>query len=302
MGSFNETVLITGASGFLGSNLCRRLVHKGAEVHAVSRLQRIPESGCMRWWQGDMADVETTRALLGKIKPDVIIHLAGLSTASPERELVLPTLHSLLVSTVNLLVVAAEMHCRRIILAGSLTEPLPNRSESIPDSPYAAAKWASGGYARMFHQLYDVPVATVRPFMTYGPRQDKRKLIPHVILSLLKGEIPKLSSGQREFDWIYVDDVVEGFLLAAEAPGIEGRTIDLGSGALVSVRTVVEKLTDLVGSTERPQFGALPDRPFEQARTADIGEAYAAIAWKPKTSLTEGLDRTVEWYSNGSLV
>ena len=70
----------------------------------------------------------------------------------------------------------------------------------------------------------------------------------------------------------------------------------------MSVRTVVEKLTDLVGSTERPQFGALPDRPFEQARTADIGEAYAAIAWKPKTSLTEGLDRTVEWYSNGSLV
>ena len=67
MGSFNETVLITGASGFLGSNLCRRLVHKGTEVHAVSRLQRIPESGCMRWWQGDMADVETTRVLLGKM-------------------------------------------------------------------------------------------------------------------------------------------------------------------------------------------------------------------------------------------
>lgn len=291
-----EKILVTGASGFLGSHLCQRFVHNGAEVHAVSRIQRNPGSGCLRWWQGDMADIETTRALLCEIKPGLIIHLAGLSTASPERELVLPTLHSLLVSTVNLLVVAAEIGCRRIILAASLTEPQPNSSEIIPGSPYAAAKWASGGYARMFHKLYDVPVVTVRVFMTYGPRQDKRKLIPHVILSLLNGEAPKLSSGQQEFDWIYVDDVVEGFLLAAEAPGIDGRTIDLGSGVLVSVRTVVENLVELTGSKIDPQFGAVSDRPFEQVRVADIAYPYAKLGWKATTSLEEGLESTVHWY------
>ena len=93
-------------------------MHLGAEVHAVSRNQRNSESGCVRWWQGDMADIGIVRGLLYEIKPDVVFHLAGLSTAIPDRELVLPTLHSLLVSTVNLLVVAAEIRCRRVVLTG----------------------------------------------------------------------------------------------------------------------------------------------------------------------------------------
>jgi nucleoside-diphosphate-sugar epimerase len=292
-----EKILVTGASGFLGSNLCRRLMHNGAQVHAVSRTPRNSESGCVCSWQGDMADIGTVRRLLYEIKPDVVFHLAGLSTASPDRELVLPTLHSLLVSTVNILTVSAEIGCRRVVLAGSLTEPQPGLSEITPGSPYAAAKWACGAYARMFYELYRVPVVIVRPFMTYGPGQNERKLIPHVILSFLRGEAPKISSGQQQFDWIFVDDVIDGFLAAAGAPEVEGRTIDLGSGTLVSIRTMVQTLVDLTGSKIDPHLGAVSDRPFEQARTADMSHAYAALNWKPKISLREGLSRTVSWYS-----
>ena len=243
-----------------------------------------------------MAEISSVRDLFQQVKPGVVFHLSGLATASPDRELVLPTLHSLLVSTVNILMVAAETRCRRVVLAASLTEPVPGRFEITPGSPYAAAKWASGAYARMSHELYGLPVVMVRPFMTYGPGQDERKLIPYVILSLLKGEAPKLSSGQQQFDWIYVDDVMDGFLAAAEAPNVEGHTIDLGSGTLVPIHALVGQIIDLIGNRVQPLFHALPDRPYESVRVANINDGYAKLGWKPTTSLNSGLKYTVNWY------
>jgi len=113
------------------------------------------------------------------------------------------------VSTVNLLTVAANIGCRRIVLLASLEEPEPGHTDAAPASPYAAAKWTSGTYGRMFHKLYQTPVVLVRPFMTHGPRQDVRKIIP-LLPSPLQDQAPKLASGQRQVDWIYVDDVIEG--------------------------------------------------------------------------------------------
>jgi len=110
------------------------------------------------------------------------------------------------VSTVNLLTVAANIGCRRIVLLASLEEPEPGHTDAAPASPYAAAKWTSGTYGRMFHKLYQTPVVLVRPFMTYGPRQDVRPCY-HL---LLQDQAPKPASGQRQVDWIYVDDVIEG--------------------------------------------------------------------------------------------
>ncbi len=288
-------VLVTGASGFLGSHLCYRLGEGGAEIHAVSRSARITEARSARWWQGDMTDIATVRGILKEIKPDVIFHFSGLVTAASDLELVLPTLHSLLVSTVNILTVASETGCGRVVLAASLTEPEPNHTEATPGSPYAAAKWASSAYARMFYKLYRTPVVIVRPFMTYGPLQDVRKLIPYVTLSLLRGEPPKLSSGQWQADWIYVDDVINGLLTVAQLSGIEGCTIDLGSGVLVPARIVVRHLVRLTGSHVSPEFGALPDRPLEQVRVADTAYAHAKLGWKATTPLEEGLRRTMDW-------
>ena len=174
--------------------------------------------------------LQTSTMFCQRCEPEVIYHLAGSVGASPDRQLVLPTFHSLLLSTINLLSVATELGCRRIILAGSLTEPRPQDAVPVPSSPYAAAKWAAGGYGQMFHALYETPIVVLIPFMTFGPGQDQTKLIPSVILSALRGESPQLASGRWEADWVYVDDVIEGFLTAAHAPDIDGRTIDLGSG------------------------------------------------------------------------
>ena len=295
-----EKVLVTGGSGFLGSHLCRRLVECGAEVHATSRLPRSQKEDGVRWWQADLGDATVARTLVSKVKPDVIYHLAGSVGASPARELVLPMLHSLLVSTVNLLTTVAETGCRRLILTGSLTEPQASRPDATASSPYAVAKWAGSAYGRMFHRIFDTPCVIVRPFMTYGPAQDPRKIIPTVILALLKGEAPRLSSGRWEADWIFVDDVIEGFLKAAVRQEIDGATIDLGSGRLASVRTIAELVAELIGNGIKPLFGALPDRPLMPVRVADLSETTARLGWKPKISLEEGLRQTVAWYRTHS--
>jgi UDP-glucose 4-epimerase len=289
-------VLVTGATGFIGSHLCRALREGGAEVHAVSRQ---PPEGCtddMHWWRGDVADSDRVAQLVKSVQPQILFHLASRVEGSRDAALVLPTLRSNLVSTVNVLSAACEFGCR-VVLTGSLEEPVAQDSTQIPCSPYAVAKWAASGYARMFHELYHLPVITLRLFMVYGPgQQDLKKLIPYVILSLLRGEPPKLSSGNRDVDWIYVRDVVEAFLAAGSNPEVTG-TVEVGSGELVTIRDVVERLVREVNPSVQPLFGAIPDRPMEQVRVADVASSRHLIGWKPVTSLDQGLKETVDWYA-----
>ena len=289
--------LVTGAAGFIGSALCRRLASLGVEVHGVSRSARNAENYIARWWQCDLEDFEAVRSLVRKSKPQLIFHLASNSAGSRAPELVVPIFHSNLHTTVNLLSAANEVGCQRIFLTGSMEEPDPGMEWPIPSSPYAAAKFAAGTYGRMFHAVYDMPVVLLRVFMVYGPNQrETYKLIPYVILSLLKGESPKLSSGDRAVDWIYIDDVVEGFIAATIAPGVEGQTIDIGTGRLDSVRTVVEHLYDLLQPGKQPPFGSTVDRPLEQVRAANVEDSFSKTKWRAKIDLREGLRRTIEWY------
>jgi UDP-glucose 4-epimerase len=292
-----QQILVTGASGFIGSHLCLRLCQAGAEVHGVYRSQCPTDQRDRRWWQADLADLNRVKEIVDEVQPAIIFHLASHVKGAPGLEHVLPTFRSNLQSTVNILTIAAECHCQRVILTGSLAEPDMENGETFPSAPYAASKWASSGYARMFHALYGLPVVVARVFMVYGPGQvDLTKLIPYVTLSLLRGEIPKITSGSRLVDWVYVSDVVDGFLALANQPGIDGSTVDLGSGSLVSIRDIVQQVTSIVGTGKMPEFGALPDRPMEPTRLAKSAETFAKIGWKPQVPLQEGLKCTVDWY------
>lgn len=289
-------ILVTGASGFLGSRLCSRLVAARAEVHAISRVARVSTDANLHWRQADVEDLDSARKLVSEVEPDEIFHFGGLVNGAPELRLVVPTFHSLVTSTVNLLAVAAETGCRRVLLVGSLEEPTEGSIEMSPTSPYGAAKWAASVYGRMFFKLFELPVVIARTYMTYGPGQPRWKVVPTTILSLLRGEPPRLSSGQRELDWVYVDDVVDGLLLAAWVPGLEGATIDLGTGTLTPIREIVAQLVELLAPAVKPIFHALPDRPRGEERAANVADTLAKIGWAPTTSLGEGLARTVDWY------
>jgi UDP-glucose 4-epimerase len=292
-----KKVLVTGASGFIGHHLCRKLDAMGCEIHGISRTKRQDEANGMKWWQSDLMEPEALLRTMRSIKPDIVYHLSGFDTGSRESEVVLPTFHSILTSTVNLLASLEKIGCERILLAGSMEEPRSDETRFSSISAYAAAKWAGSIYGRMFHALYNLPVVMLQVFMVYGPRHlDVKKLIPSVTLSLLKNEIPKLTNGSRMIDWIYIDDVTDGLMAAAQAKKAVGETVEIGSGELITVRGIVSELVSLINPTSRLDYGAIADRPHEGVRVADTRKTYELIGWKSRISLREGLQQTVGWY------
>jgi nucleoside-diphosphate-sugar epimerase len=308
-----EKVLVTGARGFIGSQLCKRLVVSGVELHAVSRqppadivawwqsiggdMSDAPRAAAIRWWNVDLIDLQATRELIRTVLPATTYHLASLVTGSRGLEMVLPILQNNFGTAFNLFLATAEYGAGGIVLAGSFEEP--DDRDPVPCSPYAAAKGAASGYARMFGALYQTKVVMAKISMVYGPGQaDLTKLVPYVTTAFLRGERPKLSSGIRLVDWICVDDVVEGLIACAHASSAAGRTVDLGSGEVCSIREIVQQLRDLVPGAPEPHLGAVPDRQLERLGKADVATSYKLIGWKPSTTLQAGLRRTVDWYKS----
>lgn len=292
-------ILVTGAGGFIGSHLCRRLIAMGSEVVGVSRKSPQNPETCTYWMKGDLSQADTAKKILERAEPEIVFHLASHVVGARNVQLVMPTFQDNLASTVNLLIEANRLGCRKVVLVGSLEEPENASGHLIPSSPYAAAKSAASAYGRMFHSLYGTPVTIARLFMVYGPGQrDLNKLIPFVILSLLKKEIPKLTSGKRLVDWIFVDDVVDALVRMAQAQHIEGETLDIGFGELHSVQSVVLKISELIDPSVEIAFGNLADRPMEQVRMASTEKTFVKIGWKPTTTLAMGLEETVKWFRN----
>jgi nucleoside-diphosphate-sugar epimerase len=291
-------VLVSGGAGFIGSALCSALVEAGAVVHSVSRRPNGPPD-VERHWQVDLGDVEPTTSVVREVRPDYVFHLASHVWGAPDLKHVLPSFRGNLQSSVNLMHALTEQGCKRFITTGSLVEPDPNVAQKVPNSPYAAAKWASSDYARMFHALYGLPVAIARVFMVYGPgQQDETKLVPYVIRCVQAGRPPQITSGVHQIDWIFVEDVVRGFLKLATAANVDGQSADLGSGTVVSTASLVTQICDLMDAGVRPVFGALPDRPLEPKRIANIEASERLIGWKPRVDLTAGLTRTIAWYGS----
>lgn len=290
-----RTILITGANGFLGRHLIARLQNKGARICAISRTKSLL-AGSVDWREGDLTHREWLETTVAEIRPDIIYHLASASQGGQEARYVMPAFENDLRTTVHTLLAAQACGCPRVILVASLEEPVFGGRPFRLSSPYAAAKSCCTFYGLLFHQLYGVPVTILRPFMAYGPGQKEHKLIPHTILALLKGESPRLSSGVRPVDWVYVDDVITAFLDAALRPEAEGAMIDLGSGTLVTVRALIEQIHSLIPGSPPPAFGALPDRRDEVVRCAETGTALRLLGWKVSTPLSEGLAKTIDSY------
>lgn len=292
---FPKRILITGATGFIGRSLARRLQSAGSDVHGTSRYDRSEDELQITWHKGSFEDLDDTKNIIAAVKPDLIFHLSGMVTGSNEVDNVIPTFHSLVTSTVNLLSVAASVGCcERIVIVGSSNEP----TNEYPNSPYAAAKWASSMYSRLFQTLYNLPIVIARTFVAYGPGQPQDKLIPYVMSKLMNGERPRLSSGTWKTDWIFIDDVVEGLIRCATTPGIEGCRIDIGTGKYASVREIVDKIVAVLDPSITPQFGAIADRHAEHTPVANTTYAREKLQWRPEISLEEGLRRTIDHATN----
>jgi nucleoside-diphosphate-sugar epimerase len=286
---------VTGAAGFIGTALCRALSARGAEVYGWGR-KRHDELQVAHWHDCDVTDAPRVEKLFAHVRPDVVFHLAARVTGSRNGELVLPILRDNLLGTVHVLAAAASHGNARVLCLGSLQEP-DLEPRAAPNSPYGAAKFAANAYARMYAEVFSLPVTIARPFMVYGPGQlDLTKLVPYVATQLLSGQQALLSSGAQAFDWVYVDDVVDALLATAATPHTVGKTIDVGCGVLTPVKEVALGIARRLQKPDALRLGAIADRRMEQTRCSDVEATARLTGWRSRVGLEQGLDATVEWY------
>ena len=293
-------VLVTGASGFIGSNLAARLEQLGAIVEPVSRVIRTQvKAGARIFHVADLTNFEQCRALIRAAKPDIVFHLASHVTGRQDLGTVIAALNGNLVAAVNLMTALAE-HAKptSVVIAGSSEEPRTFSfadAESAPYSPYAAAKLGASAYGAFFRRTMGLPVSHARIFMGYGPGQlDLVKLVPYITVSLLRGQAPRLASGTRLADFTFIDDIVNGLLTLGGRPDIA--SLEIGTGQLTSVADVARTLGSIIDPSAKIVFGDVADRRNEPSRMADVVETARLAGWKPDVGLDTGLRRTVDWF------
>jgi nucleoside-diphosphate-sugar epimerase len=289
-----KKILLTGASGFIGEHVYSALFALGAQVYGVSRKKQEKNEKIM-WSQADLSKQEDVERVVSLVKPDIIIHLAGEVTGSRDMSVVRPTFKNIATSALNLLEIVTQKNIKRLILVGSMEESVGGNE--MPGSPYSAAKMTASLYAKLFYTLYKTPVVTLRLFMVYGPNQkDASKIIPYTINSILDSKSLSFSSGRRKVDWIYIDDVVRAIVASVSANGIEGKTIDIGTGVYTSIRDVIKTVASKMKYNENLGFGKLPDRIFEKETKANINLAEMYLRWKAQIVISVGLEKTIKWH------
>jgi len=284
-------ILVTGATGFVGRHLCDALTILGAEIYAVSRTANAGRDGSGIAFEAvDVQDYAALRAMIHRVRPAIVYHLAGLVDTGRDLSLLLPTLRTNLLGSVHLLHALTEIGCERVIVMGS-SEELCCAHGGAPNSPYTASKAAGHLYGNLYHRLYQLPLVTARIFMAYGPRQPAQKFIPYTITSLLQRQAPRLKSGNRVCDLIFIDDLVHGLLTTALASGVVGNTIDLGTGSGTSLRDIAEMLVEIIGSAAMPIDAGGDDRPCDAPQLADIRTHHLLGDWHPRWSLRRRPDQ-----------
>ncbi len=306
-------MLVTGAGGFIGSHLAERLVALGAEVRGYFRYT----SGGGRGWidhaaadvrnaidpvLGDLRDADAVQhAVRGT---DLVFHLGALvgipySYVHPRE-----TFDTNVAGTLNV-VTAARDHEVSLLVHTSTSEtygtatyvPIDEKHPLQAQSPYSATKIAADKLAESFQHSFAVPVTTVRPFNTYGPRQSPRAVIPTIASQALHGTTVVLGHLSPTRDFTYVSDTVEGFIRAAAVAAI-GQTFNLGSGEEISVGGLVELIGEILGTQLQVEHDPKRDRPdaSEVNRlVSDNTRAREVLGWEPTVSLRDGLSRTLEW-------
>ncbi|MDQ6692921.1 MAG: GDP-mannose 4,6-dehydratase [Chloroflexota bacterium] len=314
-GSFwvGKRVLVTGAGGFIGSHLVERLVHEGASVRAFVHYNSRADWGLLEWLApdilssieiafGDLKDPDAVRTVIeGR---EVVFHLGALIAIPYSYKNPVDVVQANLIGTLNVLTASRSTKVERMVQVSTSEvygtaryAPIDEEHPLHGQSPYSASKIGADKLAESFYCSFDLPVVTLRPFNTYGPRQSARAVIPTIITQALTSDVVRLGALSPTRDLTFVHDTVRGFLLAGSVSGIEGETINLGTGQEVSIGGLAERIIALVGRSvtlEADPARLRPEKSEVLRLIADNRKAALRLGWTPTVSLDEGLELTIE--------
>jgi len=287
-------VLVTGAGGFIGSHVSRALVERGHQLTVLLRPgsvhSRIDDLlGRVEVMVVDMAEPAAVAAAVAEARPEMCVHLAWFTEPSAYLRAVPENLVSLAAGA-NLLAVLVASKCRRVVLGGTCLE---HSGEPLSASIYATAKRALHLLAEHLARV-GISAACAHLYYVFGPHEDPRRVIPSVLLTLLRGEAVAVTAGEQLRDYLYVTDVASGLCALLESD-LTGR-VDVCAGRGVRLREVLQCLGREVGRTDAICFGQRPYGRDELFEAVGDSQALRALGWHPKMGLAEGMACTVEWW------
>jgi dTDP-glucose 4,6-dehydratase len=305
-------VLVTGAGGFIGSHLAEALVEAGAKVRAFVIYDSLGSSGWldhsarrgdMEIVAGDLADRDSVRDAVEGC--EIVFHLGALIAIPYSYRAPVSYVRANVDGTLNVLQAARDLGNIRVVHTS--TSEVYGTARYVPideahplqaQSPYAATKIAADKLAESFHLSFGLPVTTVRPFNTFGPRQSPRAVIPTIILQCLNGGEVRLGNLQPTRDFTFVDDTVSGFLCAAQSDAAVGETVNLGTGREISIGELSRLIGRITGTEPKIVQEAQRVRPADsevERLCADTSRARKSFGWEPQVTLEEGLARATAW-------
>jgi UDP-glucose 4-epimerase len=311
-----EKFLVTGGAGFIGSNICKKLVSDGCFVRIVDNLLTGKKSNLkdfidkIEFIEADMGDEEVARTAMKDI--DVVLHQGALPSVPRSVDDPAATHKNCVDATFTLLVAARDAGIKRFVYASSSsaygdTPTLPKIETMIPQplSPYAVGKLVGEYYCSVFYKVFGLETVSLRYFNVFGPHQDPTSqyaaAIPAFVTAILKDNPPTVfGDGLQSRDFTYVDNVVEANLLAARTEHTAGDVVNIACAEAVTVNEVIELINDTVGKNIKPVYSA--PRPGDVKHSlADITAAEKIIGFRPNISFKQGLQLAIDWYRKNLL-
>ena len=309
----NQTVLVTGGGGFIGSRLCERLVQSDANVRAFVRYTSRAEIGLLRFLEPDiLKKVEIIRGDLRDFSAveqasrgvDIVFHLGALISIPYSYVHPVETVQTNVLGTLNILEACRKSGAKLVhtstseVYGTALRVPIDEDHPLQGQSPYSASKIGADKLVESYFRSFGLPTVTVRPFNTYGPGQSTRAVIPTIITQALAGGVVRLGNLDAIRDFTYLDDTVEGFLLTAQADTWNGETYNLGSGEEISIGAIAALIFRLMGKQAEIQLEKSRLRPEKSEvlrLISDNRKAKLELGWQPTVGMEEGLQRTIRW-------